>query len=238
MREWMKISKKYAVRFLTGLIAFVIGIVCYGGCHKEKQDFFSPLETMGVAETLFSYDEDIADVSGDTYDSAVVSDDTAVDSEKAVYKKIYVYVCGCVNNPGVYVFDEDARIFEAVEAAGGMTDEAAAGSINLAGKLEDQMQVYVPSCEEVFSDSAYPGKESDFVSGGQSLQDTEVLMININTATASELDTLPGIGVSKALDIINYREAHGAFTKIEELMNIPGIKSGVFDKIKDLVTVD
>lgn len=238
MREWMKIGKKYAARFLTGLIALGIGIVCYGGCHKEEQDFFVPLDTVAVSGNSFSYDEGIADVSPDTYDGAVDSDDTAVDSEKAVYKKIYVYVCGCVSNPGVYVFDEGARVFEAVEAAGGMTDQAAAGSINLAGKLEDQMQVYVPSCEEILSDSEYPGKESDFVSGGQSLQDTEVVMININTATASELDTLPGIGVSKAVDIINYREAHGAFTKIEELMNIPGIKSGVFDKIKDLVTVD
>ena len=153
--------------------------------------------------------------------------------EETLCEMIYVYVCGCVNAPGVYALKPQSRIYEAIEAAGGMSESAAEDCINLAKKLEDQMQVYVPSREEAAAKTGYPGADGDGDAGNPA--DSK---ININTATAAQLDALPGIGALKADDIVKYREEHGGFASIEELMNIPGIKSGVFDKIKELVTVD
>lgn len=180
-------------------------------------------------------------------------------SEESRIEKIFVYVCGSVRQPGVYEFQDGARIYEAVEAAGGLLEEADSRAVNLAAELKDQMQIYIPSQAEtagagkaagstqdayVLTGDAFESAGSDRVSGDAGSADSEGAAggtdsrVNINTAQESQLTTLPGIGPSKAKDIIEYREAHGAFSSVEELMNIPGIKSGVFDKIKDKVTVD
>ena len=165
--------------------------------------------------------------------------------------KIFVYVCGNVRHPGVYEMADGARIFEAVEAAGGLLETADASAVNLAACAMDQMQIYIPSLEETAGKEASEyirTGEADEVGSNAGVQggDTDSqgsagaagARININSAAETELTMLPGIGPSKAKDIIEYRETHGAFSSVEELMNIPGIKSGVFDKIKDKVTVD
>lgn len=138
--------------------------------------------------------------------------------------RICVYVCGQVANPGVYVLAAEARIGEAVEAAGGMTPEAADTWLNLAEHMTDGQKIEVPSREEAqkLEEQADEQKSS---------------LVNLNTATVQELTTLRGIGESKAEDILNYREQHGGFGTIEELMQIPGIKERVFEKIKDQITV-
>lgn len=156
-----------------------------------------------------------------------------VDNSKAA--GIYVYICGEVANPGVYELSEDSRIYEAVDAAGGFTENAARESINLASKVSDGMQITIYNKEEAASLSAggtSAGKNSgqDQVSGSSSL-------VNLNTATKEELMTLKGIGESKAEDIIRYREKSGGFKKIEDIMKISGIKEAGFQKIKDSITV-
>lgn len=137
---------------------------------------------------------------------------------------ICVYVCGEVANPGVYEFPAEARIGEAVEAAGGMTEDAASDWLNLAEHMTDGQKIEVPSkerAEELLEESAQEEKG----------------LINLNTASKEQLMTLRGIGESKAEDIVNYREQQGGFRTLEELMQIPGIKEGVFEKIKDQITV-
>ena len=142
---------------------------------------------------------------------------------------VYVYVCGAVNAPGVYELSGDARVFEALESAGGMTGDASLESVNLARAVADGEQIYVPTVEEAARGTGV-GTESNTKS-------TEQNKVNINTASRDELMTLTGIGEAKAESIIRYREEHGAFKSAGELMEIEGIKEGVFNKIKDDITI-
>jgi competence protein ComEA len=139
---------------------------------------------------------------------------------------INVYVSGAVKKPDVYALPLDAIVKDAIVAAGGATDEADLDRINLATKLADQMQVYVPSQGEVtvpVSNGSAPGAATD--------------KININTASAEELDKLPGIGPSIAGAIIDYRTKNGPFKQIEDINDVKGIGDALFEKIKDQITV-
>ena len=156
-----------------------------------------------------------------------------VDNSKAA--GIYVYICGEVANPGVYELSEDSRIYEAVDAAGGFTENAASESINLASKVSDGMQITIYNKEEAASLPA--GGTSAGKNSGQDQMSGSSSLVNLNTATKEELMTLKGIGESKAEDIIRYREKSGGFKKIEDIMKISGIKEAGFQKIKDSITV-
>lgn len=138
--------------------------------------------------------------------------------------QICVYVCGEVHVPGVYELPVQARVADAVEAAGGMTEDAADFWLNLAEHMTDGQKIWVPSALEAEELTQEVLEES---SG----------LVNLNSASKEELMTLTGIGESKAKEIVSYREEHGSFSSIEELMQIPGIKEGVFQKIRDQVTV-
>lgn len=142
--------------------------------------------------------------------------------ENATETCIYVYVCGHVSQPGVYQLSADSRICDAITLAGGITEDGNGEALNQAEHMTDGQTLYVPGWEEESS------KE-------QTVQDDGLL--NINTASKEELMTLPGIGEAKADTIIQYREEHGAFQSIEELMSISGIKEGVFNKIKNSIKV-
>ncbi len=139
---------------------------------------------------------------------------------------LYVYVCGHVRDPGVYSFPATARVMDAVAAAGGFDEEADTEYWNLAQLLEDGQQIRVPSEEEQETAAAGTAPES----GGDG-------RVNLNTATKEELMSLPGIGEVKAEAILAYREENGAFSSIEEIMNVSGIKEAGFAKIRDQITV-
>lgn len=147
------------------------------------------------------------------------------DSETAEW--IYIHVCGHVLNPGVYKLPQESRIFEAIEAAGGITEEAQESAMNLAEVLTDGQQIYIPSKEE--------WKESEEQTETAHQDDGKV---NLNSASAEELMTLSGIGQAKADAIIQYREEHGGFQNIEELKEVTGIKDGVFQKVKDQIKTE
>lgn len=146
-----------------------------------------------------------------------------------------VYVCGAVMSPGVYNLPEGSRIYEAIEMAGGFADEADSEYLNQAGNLQDGMKLYVPTKEQVEKNEV-PTEQGN----GDSLLPRETAddgRVNINTATEGMLCTLPGIGTSKAKSIISYREEHGAYEQIEDIMKVTGIKEGLFQKIRDKITV-
>ena len=162
---------------------------------------------------------------------AEVKEDTSQDAEtedtEEKQEAIYVHVCGEVVNPGVYRLHTGSRIYEAVEAAGGLSDEASAEALNQAEQIEDGQQIYVPSREE---------KEQQILEN-QSADPEEDGKVNLNTASKEQLKTLNGIGEAKAIAIIQYREEHGGFQKIEELMEVEGIKEGTFQKIMDQIKI-
>lgn len=150
-------------------------------------------------------------------------------------QEIFVDVCGAVNQPGVYEMDPDSRVFQAIEAAGGMTEEASGISVNQAQPLSDGQQVYVPTVQEAEEGSFVPAVPE--TTGTGEGMGTEDGIVNLNTADAETLKTLSGIGDSKAQAILAYREEHGGFSSIEEIMQVPGIKESTFSMIKDKIAV-
>ncbi len=153
----------------------------------------------------------------------------------------YVHVCGEVANPGVYEMEEGSRVFQAVEAAGGFTELAAVQYLNMALPVSDGMKLMVPSLEQVEQMKDSGRSEYEILSGegvsSSSQQKAGNTKVNINTASKEELTTLTGIGEARADDIIEYRDKSGGFNAIEDIMNVPGIKEGAFEKIKDEITV-
>lgn len=153
---------------------------------------------------------------------------------------IYVHVCGAVKKPGVYSLVRNSRVCDAIVLAGGLTETAADDYVNQARFLNDGERVYIPEIEELssLSPAQYAAgqpvnvslNENDVQSGRQ-----QPVPVNINTASVSELTTLPGIGTSRAESIIDYREQYGAFTNVEDIMKISGIKGAAYEKIKDRI---
>lgn len=141
---------------------------------------------------------------------------------------ICIFITGCVKNPGVYELLEGARLYEAIELAGGFTEEASQDCLNLAAFVKDGDKITVYSKEEAEKSSVGNMGQSDM---------TDRRYVNINTADKKTLMTLPGIGESKADAILSYRKENGMFSSIEDIMNISGIKQGAFDKIKSLITI-
>lgn len=149
--------------------------------------------------------------------------------EAAAEGGIYVSVVGEVISPGVYVMPEGARVYELINEAGGATADADTTRLNLVAKLEDGMQIVVPSVADAADGTIGAiGTEYGASSAG---------LVNINTAGLSELMTLTGIGKTRAEAIIKYRESSGGFKKPEDLMCVNGIKQGIYDGLKDQICV-
>lgn len=151
--------------------------------------------------------------------------------------QICAYICGAVCNPGVYELEPDSRVFQLVGMAGGLTAEADEKGVNLAEVVADGQMIWIPTREESMAGQTAPAASSSGITPGSSGEGSDSQMININTASASELTALNGIGETKAEAIITYREEHGAFGTIDEIMQVDGIGQGTFDKIKDNITV-
>ena len=149
-----------------------------------------------------------------------VEEEQTLEEESEAQDSIFVFVCGAVQSPGVYELPVGSRVFEAVQMAGGFSEDAAVSHVNQAEVLEDETRLYIPTMNEMM--------EAESQSDGK---------VNINTAAKEELMTLPGVGEAKAALIIQYREEHGSFQTIEDIMNISGIKEGLFGKIKDYIKV-
>ena len=165
---------------------------------------------------------------------------------------IIVYVTGAIKNEGIYELEENSRIANVIEIAGGLTEEAEISEINLAYIIDDGMKIHIPKRNENMNEikdntNIYISRESNNIENynnsnkttqnSKSNTNIKNKKININTATQTELETLPGIGPSTALKIIEYRKQNGKFKKIEEISNINGIGENKYNKIKDLITL-
>lgn len=166
--------------------------------------------------------------SGEAADSdAVIS--SVADPTKP--PELCIFVCGAVQNPGVVFLPEDGRCVDALEAAGGFTEDAATDAVNLAEPVTDGMKLYFPTKEEqelLKLEQAALEEEQRAAEAG---------LVNINTADVEQICTLPGIGKVKAEAIVAYREQYGAFATKEDIMKVPGIKENAYSKIKDLLLV-
>jgi competence protein ComEA len=143
-------------------------------------------------------------------------------------KPVIVYITGAVPRPGVYALPKNARVQDAISAAGGFLAEAEKSQINLAAILEDGEKLDVPYIEGASPVLATPLPD---------VETSTTELININIASNAELESLPGIGPTTAQRIIDYREENGPFLSPEDIINVPGIGPGTYERIKDLITV-
>lgn len=148
--------------------------------------------------------------------------DTEAVTGTAAEENCFVYVCGAVQHPGVYELSPGSRIYEAVEAAGGFQEDADELAVNLAERVTDGSQICIP--KEGENSTSPEGTAADD-------------LVNLNTATKSQLMTLPGIGEVRAEAILAYRESVGKFSCTEDVMKVSGIKNSLFEQIRMLIKV-
>lgn len=226
----------------------VIFISCVlTGCSRRDDLFQEGSQEMADEEEFQITDQETANTQVPVSEAAIT--ESAVLAEVSQEpEEIYVDVSGAVVSPGVYCLDAGSRIFQAIEAAGGCTTEAAPVCLNQAAELADGQKVYVPTVQEAEDVAAGNGAGGNAGNlwdlgtqssvTGQTSEDTGTGKVNINTADKELLTTLPGVGSSKADAILAYRQDQGGFSSIEEIMNVEGIKEGVFARIKDRISVD
>lgn len=210
----MTFSKK---QWLIGCICLAVGLAFYiyrtGG---EKPE--SSLQTSDIIKAESSATKK----EGESSDQVISSQDSPF---------VMVDIKGAVQKPGVYQLPKDARVKDALAQAGGATKEADLRQLNLASKLQDEMAVYIPAAgEEIPPSSPVSSISSSGTSNDQPL-------VNINTANTDELQTLNGIGPSKASAIVSYREENGLFQTVEDLGKVSGIGEKSLEKIKAQITV-
>lgn len=191
-------------------------------------------------------------ISGEILDESLADassvDGTVLDS--GLSATIYVDVDGAVLQPGVYSLPDNARVFDAVDAAGGLLPEACSEILNQAEHVSDGQKLYIMTKEEWEVQKELGGSQEwtgtqegtgkqgqNGTQGTQKQAEQDDGLVDLNRATESELCTLPGIGQTRAQAIIAYREASGGFRSIDEIQNVSGIKSGTYEKIKNKIKV-
>ena len=225
METWIEKIKEY--KLFLGLAA--VGLVI-GGLF-----LFWPKQPPQAPETVISQLEMVDQEISPKEETSLPSSSQQRSEERMEpsQEKIMVDVKGAVRQAGVYELPVGSRVYDAVQKAGGMTDEANSQSVNLAQKLEDESIVYVAKNGEEIAPVA--SASAGTTSGEQQSKDGKV---NLNTATEAELQTISGIGQKRAQDIIAYREGKGKFQSVDELKNVSGIGQKMLEKLKAHVTVD
>lgn len=220
--------------FICKILVFMMILSLFTACGKNKETF----ELSASQDDMQSVDEGFngsirEDIPNKNSEKNDFDDEikTSNSLKNDINNKIFVHVCGYVKNPDVYELDNGARAIDAIKLAGGFLKDAKKDYINLAAILNDQDKLYIPSKKDI-SDGEILSDNGNNMSTGSNK------MININTANKDELMRLSGIGSSRADDIINYRQNNGRFKKIEDIMQVSGIKKAMFEKIKDEISVN
>mgnify|MGYP004604858585 FL=1 len=222
----------------SGIISILLILsLCFTGCDTVGKEIVwknREAESAALDEQVLSV-ENITEMCTEAESGAdSVSFDRPEEVQTEQSMALYADICGAVQEPGVYKLEEGARIFQLIEQAGGLREDADLTSVNQAEKVTDGMKVRIYTKEEAAS---LP--QQIWESTAESEQTAPVsAKININSADIAQLTQLTGIGEARAADIIAYRTEHGRFLTIEEIMNVSGIKESTFQKIKDQIVVE
>lgn len=244
----MKIRNKKIIAIITILVITII----YGIWKENK----GKIKIENINEQAESTDIEDNEKTKNLHNTTMENHENIKNKEtnKTDKNKIVIYIIGEVKQEGVYELDEDSRISDAIEKAGGTKENADLSQINLAYKIEDGMRIYIPKKGELVQDKekiedktqeVVTGKSTDITNttsvntnlSTNKKSKTDIEKINLNKATQTELETLPGIGPSTAEKIIEYRKENGNFKNIEDIMNVNGIGESKYSKIRDLINV-
>ena len=206
----------------------------------NKKIIFIIIIISGIIYGIFNYfiqnknKENLENISQDI----IINDQTEnTTEENNNQEKIVIHITGAICNEGIYELDENSRIADAVKIAGGLKEDADLKQINLAYILEDGMKINIPSKNEITNGTINNTENYITKENLNSSNNAKTSKVNINSATQTELETLPGIGPSTALKIINYRKEKGKFNKIEDIKNVNGIGENKFNKIKEFIKI-
>lgn len=250
-------KKFFKNKFVIISIVVILSIIYIWSNKTIKKNNFSNSEEL-IVENV-EEKEDNSDQKADLnkskettiHNEEEVNDSDNEENNIETENKIFVYITGEVNNPGIVKLNENSRIIDAINFAGGTTNNANISKINLAYILKDGMKINIPSKEDLKNNNNFDyitmssgdGKNDNTsenescLSSKSDKSNTNRSTVNINTATQTELETLPGIGPSTALKIINYRNENGKFSSIDEIKNVSGIGDSKFENIKKYITV-
>lgn len=209
----MKQKKKILWMLLPVLI--FVGCGTQDSILKRDQPETGSLEEQQDTETVYNVESE-------------TQNEKPEQEEKSLQEWIYVDVCGAVRNPGVYRIEAGSRVFQVLEQAGGCTEEASLETVNQADLLTDGQKIRIYTKEEA-------GQMEKKLQEADPLLDDRV---DINRAGKEELMTLTGVGETRAQAILAYRETHGSFSSVEELMQVEGIKEKTYEKLKDQIRIN
>ena len=206
---------------------------------NKKQKIIAIILITIIGIGIYCYTDAIENTNEEEIENVleVAQTNTTKETEE---KNIFVHIAGCVQKEGMLELSSNSRIADAIEKAGGLTQEADLSDINLAYLLEDGMKIYIPNQNERQENNEktknIPKEEN---TPSMQIQDTNTKqdVININTATQEELDTLPGIGPATAAKIIAYRKEKGKFKQKEEIKEVSGIGEAKYEKIKEYISI-
>ncbi|MDE6420451.1 MAG: helix-hairpin-helix domain-containing protein [Lachnospiraceae bacterium] len=233
--------KKESIGWLVVLVLLSVWVL--PGCGRQDGIFYETAQDAEAGDVISPGDASnlgkdggsgiLADGKADKASEAG-ADAGACDAAKT---SCYVHICGAVRYPGVYEVPEGSRLYEVIVLAGGLCADACDHLVNQAQTVADGMQVYIPTVQE--AQVGFSGENPSFGTEGQIGGEAESrdTRIDLNRATKEQLMTLPGVGETRAQAIIAYRETHGRFETIEELMEVSGIKQGVYDRLKEMIKV-
>lgn len=242
----MKNNKKI-IMIICGLFILVSGFAYINSDAIGKFVYKDDTEYSSLDDTKYvsSKNTDCISSSDKKSYNKMSGKDNHNDKKSNGQSQVVVYICGAVKHPGVYKFTAGSRINDAINAASGFKKGAARTAINQARVLEDGEQITIPTLKQVkrkqlskiTDGDNFQDKTTDNENTDSSERESQNTLININTASAGELTSLSGIGQSRADAIIEYRQSNGKFQSIEDIMKIPGIKQGIFNKIKNKISV-
>lgn len=207
MFDWFKEHK--SVIFVVGIVFVLIGYYVFTALERP-----------------ISHEEEN---SWNLSEEVVVEEEVEEEAQTEVIEEILVDVKGSVNQPGVYLAESGDRVIDLIEKAGGLNEKANESAINFAMRVTDEMVLYVPAIGEELN--------LPLDAGATLTNSSNRDKVNLNTATQSDLETLPGIGPAKAQTILEYREQNGPFQTIEDIMKISGFGEKTFEKLKDSISV-
>ena len=246
--------KNRIVKCMTlGVMIFTLN-----GCASANVDTVELVEEVQMLQEQESVADtekatQMSDTADSTAETSPKTEDITVSS-----KLCFVHICGAVAKPGVYQIEDGMRLYQVVDLAEGLTNQADNDYVNLAAVVTDGQKIYIPTVAEidalevgtlnVETQALITGTElmnagssgamgSAQAAGTVENAQTDETLVNLNLASESELCTLTGVGESRAKSIIEYRESNGGFSTIEDIMKVTGIKEGLFNKIKDQITV-